>query len=67
VNADRHVAFGRGAHICVGQHLARTQLMEALHMITQRIKKPRLVGEVTWRLFLGTRGPVTLPIEFDTI
>jgi cytochrome P450 len=62
---NRHAAFGRGAHICVGQHLARAQIVEALHLIAQRIRNPRLAGEVKWRMFLGTRGPSTLPIEFD--
>jgi cytochrome P450 len=64
-STNRHVAFGRGAHMCVGQHLARAQLAEGLHIIAQRIKKPRLVGEVKWRTFLGTWGPDTLPIEFE--
>jgi cytochrome P450 len=62
---DRHLAFGRGAHICPGQHLARAQIVEALHLIAQRIKKPKLAGEVKWRAFLGTCGPATLPIAFE--
>jgi cytochrome P450 len=62
---NRHVAFGRGAHICVGQHLARAQLTEALHAITQRIKSPKIVGDIKWRTFLGTWGPDTLPIAFE--
>jgi cytochrome P450 len=66
VSANHHVAFGRGAHICVGQHLARAQIIEGLHIITQRIKNPRVAGEVRWRTFLGTWGPSSLPIEFDT-
>lgn len=62
---NRHVAFGRGAHICLGQHLARAQLEEAIHVIAQRLVNPRLAGEVTWRRFLGVWGPRTLPIVFD--
>jgi cytochrome P450 len=64
-HTNRHVAFGRGGHICLGQFIARNQLEEALHLITQRLRNPRLVGEPTWRPFLGTWGYKTLPIAFD--
>lgn len=63
--ADRHLAFGRGMHICLGQFLARANLEEGLHLIAQRLTKPRLVGEVTWRPFPGTWGIRNLPIAFD--
>jgi cytochrome P450 len=52
--------------MCVGQHLARTQIVEGLHLIAQRLRNPRLAGPVTWRAFLGTRGPSSLPIAFET-
>ena len=39
---DRHIAFGRGAHMCIGQHLARIQLEECLHVIAGRLRNPRL-------------------------
>ncbi len=62
---NRHMAFGRGAHICIGQYLARAQIEEALHLVAQRITRPRLAGEVTWRTFLGSWGILTLPITFE--
>jgi cytochrome P450 len=65
VSTNRHVAFGRGAHMCIGQHLARAQITEGLHMIAQRITKPRPAGDVVWRTYLGTWGPDSLPIEFE--
>ncbi len=64
-NAGRHLAFGRGAHICMGMFIARAQLQEGLHLIAQRLKNPRLNGEVVWRQFLGAWGPGDLPIVFD--
>ncbi|RYE69294.1 MAG: cytochrome P450 [Rhizobiaceae bacterium] len=64
-NANQHVAFGRGEHFCIGMHLARTQIEEGLHLVTQRLHNPRLAGEVTWRPYLGVWGLKTLPIEFD--
>lgn len=63
-SANRHVAFGRGAHICIGQHLARMQIAEGLHLIAQRITHPRRTGDVAWRPFQGVWGLSTLPIEF---
>lgn len=62
----RHLAFGRGTHICLGQYLATAQMEEGLHLIAQRIRKPRLAGEVTWRPFrAGAWGIRSLPIEFE--
>jgi len=64
-NAGRHLGFGRGAHICLGQFIARNQLQEGIHLIAQRLKNPRRDGEVAWRPFLGAWGLATLPIAFD--
>ena len=60
----RHIAFGRGMHVCLGQHLARVQLQEGLHRIAQRIREPKLAGEIAWRPFPGVWGLKALPISF---
>lgn len=62
---NRHIAFGRGAHVCLGQYIARAQIVEGLHQIAQRVRKPKLAGEVTWRPFYGVWGLEGLPIEFE--
>jgi cytochrome P450 len=62
---NRHLAFGRGMHICLGQFIARAQIEEGLHLIAQRIRNPRLVGPVGHRTFFGVWGLRGLPIEFD--
>ena len=64
-HSNRHIAFGRGAHICLGQHLARVQIEEGIHVIAQRITKLKLAGEISWRSFPGVWGLRTLPIEFE--
>jgi cytochrome P450 len=63
--SNRHLAFGRGDHQCLGMHLARLQIEEGLHLITQRIKQPQLAGEITWRPFPGVWGIRSLPIRFN--
>jgi cytochrome P450 len=64
-HVNRHVAFGRGMHICLGMFIARNQLEEGLHVIAQRLKNPRLAGDISWRPFLGTWGLKNMPIDFD--
>jgi cytochrome P450 len=60
----RHIAFSMGKHMCLGQFIARAQLQEALHLIPQRIREPRLVGPVGWRPYPGAWGLKGLPIAF---
>ncbi len=62
---NRHLAFGRGMHLCLGQFIARAQIEEGLHLIAQRLTNPHRTGESTWRPFPGTWGMRGLPIEFD--
>lgn len=64
-DAKRHVAFGMGEHICLGQFIARAQIQEALHQIAQRMRDPRRTGPSDWRPFYGVWGLKGLPIAFD--
>jgi cytochrome P450 len=64
-DAKKHLAFGMGAHICLGQFIARAQIQEGLHQIAQRMKNPRRTGEHGWRPFFGVWGLKGLPIAFD--
>jgi cytochrome P450 len=61
---NRHLAFGRGMHICLGQFIARAQLEEGLHLIARRMAAPRPDGEIGWRPFPGVWGIRGLPIAF---
>jgi cytochrome P450 len=64
VHDNRHMAFGRGMHICLGQFIARAQIEEGLHLIAQRITAPKLAGPVGHRPFPGVWGIRGLPIAF---
>ena len=61
---QRHIAFSLGKHMCLGQFIARAQLQEGLHQIPQRLRNPRLAGEIGWRPYPGAWGLNGLPIEF---
>jgi cytochrome P450 len=60
-----HMGFALGAHLCLGQFIARAQLAESLHLIAQRIKNPKSPGPLGWRPFPGVWGIKGLPIEFE--
>ena len=59
------LTFGDGVHDCLGAHLARLELAEALRVITGRMPRARRVGPAPWKPILGISGPITLPIGFD--
>ncbi|MGO9182043.1 cytochrome P450, partial [Mycobacterium sp.] len=59
------LTFGGGIHYCLGAHLARLELAEALRVITQRMPNPHRAGPAPWKPLVGITGPTTLPIEFD--
>lgn len=61
----RQIAFALGKHMCLGQYIARAQLQEALHQIAQRMRHPKLAGEVGHRPFYGAWGLKGLPITFE--
>jgi cytochrome P450 len=57
--------FGGGVHYCLGAHLARLELVEALTVMPTRMPNLRRVGEAApWKPLTGLSGPTTLPIEF---
>ena len=61
----KHITFGMGVHICMGQFIARAQIEEGLHLIAQRMRNPRRIGPSAWRPFFGVWGLKGLPIAFD--
>jgi cytochrome P450 len=58
------LAFGYGAHYCLGAALARLESAVALHKILAR--RPALVGPATWRNTAAIRGPLTVPMTFHS-
>jgi cytochrome P450 len=63
----KHLTFGLGVHMCLGQYIARAQIEEGLHQIARRLANPRRAGPSGWRPFFGVWGLKGLPIEFDPV
>jgi cytochrome P450 len=64
-DVKKHITFGLGAHICLGQFIARAQIAEGFHQIAKRMRNPRRTGPSAWRPFYGVWGLKGLPIAFD--
>lgn len=61
-----HLAFGSGAHVCLGIHFARMELRVAMEQILNRLADLRFAddiepGQITG---LGQRSPAHLPVSF---
>ena len=61
-----HLAFGHGAHYCLGAALARAELQDALTALTARLTCPTIGPDAQWRPPLGINGPERLPITFTS-
>ena len=67
-DARRHIAFGRGPHLCIGHHLAREELKTSMALLIDRLPGLRLIDpdepEITGTVFRGVR---TLRVAFDAV
>jgi len=63
----RHVAFGYGAHLCLGQHLARMEMTVALNTLLDRLQNLRLDPDHPPPEMDGLmlRGPHEVQVRFD--
>lgn len=61
-----HVAFGFGAHACLGMGLARLEAKIALETIVTRATEIALERPVSFHHTLTVRGPAALHVRFTT-
>lgn len=66
-NAKDHIAFGYGAHICLGAPLARLELRVVLEEVSARLPGLRIVPGQKLEYLPNTsfRGPRALQVEWD--
>ena len=61
---NRHLSFGRGAHLCLGNHLARMSLQIIFSILLERFSSIELAGEgAVFKRGLSARGPAQLHIR----
>lgn len=61
-----HIAFGRGAHFCLGNHLARLDMDIIFSTLLRRFSKIELAAEdVRYKHGLSVRGPEALKIRWS--
>jgi cytochrome P450 len=62
---NRHVAFGFGAHYCLGTHLARLETRAFFRELIPRLHSIELAGEPAFMQTLFVGGPKHLPVTYD--
>jgi cytochrome P450 len=62
---NRHIAFGYGAHLCLGQYLAKLEMRILFEELLPRFKSIALDGEVKMTQATFVNGPKKLPIRFE--
>ncbi|MBI5619264.1 MAG: cytochrome P450 [Gammaproteobacteria bacterium] len=62
---NRHIGFGYGQHVCVGQHLARLELRVFWEELIKRLKSVEMAGEGRWQESEFVCGPKSVPIRYE--
>ena len=59
---NRHLSFGYGAHLCLGNHLARMSMETVFGALLAHTQKIELLEEPVWKRGLSVRGPSALRV-----
>jgi hypothetical protein len=62
---NRHLAFGYGAHLCLGQHLAKMEMRILWEELLPRLKSVALAGQPKLSEANFVNGPKALPIQYE--
>jgi len=61
---NKHLAFGYGAHLCLGKHLAKMEMEILYKELFKRIEKIELNGDPSWVKASFVSGLKSLPIRY---
>jgi cytochrome P450 len=62
-NPKEHLAFGFGAHLCLGAQLARLEARAVLRELVNNVSRISLVGDTEWSINSSLWGPVRLAVR----
>ncbi|MGZ4208683.1 MAG: cytochrome P450, partial [Actinomycetota bacterium] len=62
---NRHLAFGGGAHYCLGAPLARIEGQIAIRRLVERARRIELAEEPAWRDSVTLRGVRELRLAIE--
>ena len=61
---NKHLAFGYGAHLCLGQHLAKMEMRILWEELLPRLHSVEMAGSPAMSESFFVNGPKRLPIRF---
>ncbi len=62
---NKQLAFGYGAHLCLGQHLAKMEMRILFEELLPRLKSVSLASEPKLSEGIFVNGPKSVPIRFE--
>ena len=61
---NKQLAFGYGAHVCLGQHLAKMEMRILWEELIPRLESLELAGQPAMSHAVFVNGPKRLPVRF---
>ena len=62
---NRHLAFGGGAHFCLGNHLARLDMDIIFSTLFRTFRRIELLEAPLYKRSLSVRGPIALKLRLE--
>jgi len=67
-DSKKHLAYGKGVHVCLGAPLARIEAQETISLMLESFPKIEFAAEpnsLKWREDLALRGLTKLPVKLS--
>ena len=64
---NRHLGFGYGPHLCLGQHLAKLEMRILFEELIPRLKSLEPAAQAALSASNFVSGPKTLPVRYEIV